>query len=166
MKLKKLLIAAVVSVCFIKLITVIGAIIIDEAKITGITPAELIFNGKKILVIFSDYFRDIYDGTIAENDPMWKLKVSMGNSIYYDAIKKIVEVFYLTFETSHSRLLSMSSSLKNAIFAPFLVVFLDTDETIPQSFTCCLSVYFLASLSKSDIISDILSVLRDSMHRL
>lgn len=58
----------------------------------------VIFNGMKILVIFLDYFNDISYGTYNSQDPMVDLKIAMGNSVYYDAIKKIVEVFYLTSE--------------------------------------------------------------------
>lgn len=69
------------------------------------------FDGCKILVVFQDYFniaRD-YGGYIEDNgdlSPEYYLKKSMGNSVYYDAIKKIVEVFYLTFEGSHAGLLT------------------------------------------------------------
>lgn len=58
----------------------------------------LIFNGMKTLVVFIDYFRDISYGTYNAEDPLVELKIAMGNSVYYDAIKKIVEVFYLTSE--------------------------------------------------------------------
>ena len=59
----------------------------------------LIFDGMKYLIIFSDYFENIIrEGEINEDDPLYSLKVTMGNSVYYDAIKKIVEVFYLTSE--------------------------------------------------------------------
>lgn len=66
----------------------------------------LSFNGLKILVIFLDYFHDITYGTYDSRDPMVDLKVAMGNSVYYDAIKKIVEVFYLTSEPTPGGLLA------------------------------------------------------------
>lgn len=56
------------------------------------------FNGMKYLVIFLDYFNIITEESIDANDPMHGLKIAMGNSIYYDAIKKIVEIYYLTSE--------------------------------------------------------------------
>lgn len=65
----------------------------------------LIFNGTKILVIFLDYFNISY-GTYNSQDPMLDLKIAMGNSVYYDAIKKIVEVFYLTYEPMPGGLLT------------------------------------------------------------
>lgn len=81
--------------------------------ITGMTGNDaneyydfLIFNGAKILVIFLDYFRDISYGTYDSQDPMVNLKIAMGNSVYYDAIKKIVEVFYLTSEPMPGGLLT------------------------------------------------------------
>lgn len=58
----------------------------------------LIFNGMKFLIVFIDYFNFIKKEDINENDPLYELKITIGNSIYYDAIKKIVEVFYLTSE--------------------------------------------------------------------
>lgn len=66
----------------------------------------LIFNGIKTLVVFLDYFRDISYGTYNAQDPMVNLKIAMGNSVYYDAIKKIVEVFYLTSEPMPGGLLT------------------------------------------------------------
>lgn len=54
-----------------------------------------IMNGTKILIIFIDYFNiktSLPDG----DDPSSILAREMGNSVYYDAIKKIVEIFYLT----------------------------------------------------------------------
>lgn len=68
----------------------------------------IIFNGMKLLVIFIDYFNFIKDGDININDPMYQLKIAMGNSVYYDAIKKIVEVFYLTSEPMPGGLLTTS----------------------------------------------------------
>lgn len=65
-----------------------------------------VFNGIKTLVIFLDYFNDISYGVYNSQDPMLELKIAMGNSIYYDAIKKIVEVFYLTSEPTPSGLLT------------------------------------------------------------
>ena len=58
----------------------------------------LIFNGVKVLVIFIEYFNDIIVGEVDEDDELYNLKTAMGNSVYYDAIKRIVEVFYLTSE--------------------------------------------------------------------
>ena len=52
----------------------------------------------KFLIVFIDYFNFIKKEDINENDPLYELKITIGNSIYYDAIKKIVEVFYLTSE--------------------------------------------------------------------
>lgn len=66
----------------------------------------LIFNGMKVLVIFVDYFNFIKDGDIDENDPLYSLKTTMGNSMYYDAIKKIIEIFYLTSEPIPGALLT------------------------------------------------------------
>lgn len=66
----------------------------------------LIFNGIKTLVIFIDYFNNISYGTYNSQDPMVDLKIAMGNSVYYDAIKKIVEVFYLTSEPMPGGLLT------------------------------------------------------------
>lgn len=68
----------------------------------------LIFNGMKVLVIFKDYFNFIRDEDINEEDPMYQLKLTMGNSIYYDALKRIVEVFYLTSEPMPGGLLKTS----------------------------------------------------------
>lgn len=67
-----------------------------------------VFNGTKYLVVFIDYFKitEEINYDIADNDPSYKLKMAMGNSVYYDAIKKIVEVFYLTFEPMPSALLA------------------------------------------------------------
>lgn len=66
----------------------------------------LIFNSMKVLIIFLDYFGEIFDGYIADNDSLYQLKASIGNSVYYDAIKKIVEVFYLTSEPMPGGLLT------------------------------------------------------------
>lgn len=66
----------------------------------------LIFNGMKILVIFIDYFNIIKSGDIREDDSLYELKIVMGNSVYYDAIKKIVEIFYLTSEPMPGGLLT------------------------------------------------------------
>lgn len=66
------------------------------------------FNGMKYLIIFLDYFNIITEEDInnsidnVENS----LKIMLGNSVYYDAIKKIVEVFYLTFEPIPNGLLT------------------------------------------------------------
>ena len=68
----------------------------------------LIFNGMKVLVIFLDYFNNIIDKYVDEDDPLYQLKISIGNSVYYDAIKKIVEVFYLTSEPMPGGLLTTS----------------------------------------------------------
>lgn len=65
----------------------------------------LIFNGMKVLVIFIEYF-NITDGYVDPTDPLSELRIAMGNSIYYDAIKKIVEVFYLTSEPMPGGLLT------------------------------------------------------------
>jgi hypothetical protein len=67
-----------------------------------------VFNGTKYLVVFIDYFKitEEINYDIADDDPSYKLKMAMGNSVYYDAIKKIVEVFYLTFEPMPSALLA------------------------------------------------------------
>lgn len=66
----------------------------------------LIFNGMKVLVIFVDYFDDILTGPVDENEELYYLKTEMGNSIYYEAIKKIVEIFYSTSEPMSGRLLT------------------------------------------------------------
>ena len=66
----------------------------------------LIFNGMKFLIIFIDYFNGISNGIYDSQDPMLELKISIGNSVYYDAIKKIVEVFYLTSEPMPGGLLT------------------------------------------------------------
>lgn len=66
----------------------------------------IIFNGMKYLIIFIDYFNFMKEGDINENDPLYSLKITMGNSVYYDAIKKIVEVFYLTSEPMPGGLLT------------------------------------------------------------
>jgi hypothetical protein len=66
----------------------------------------LIFNGKKVLIIFEDYFNFVTSGDLNPNNPLYSLKLNMGNSIYYDAIKKIVEVFYLTSEPMPGGLLT------------------------------------------------------------
>lgn len=66
----------------------------------------LIFNGMKILIVFLDYFNIVKDGDIDKDDPLYELKTSMGNSVYYDAIKRIVEVFYLTSEPTPGGLLT------------------------------------------------------------
>lgn len=61
----------------------------------------LFFNGSKILVIFIDYFHIMEENRLVnynEDDPEYYLKKVMGNSVYYDALKKIVEVFYMTTE--------------------------------------------------------------------
>lgn len=64
----------------------------------------IIFHGMKILIIFIDYFNIIEN--IDKEDQMHDLKNAMGNSVYYDAIKKIVEVFYLTSEPNPGGLLT------------------------------------------------------------
>ena len=97
---------------------IIKGIIPDEYEIrfvTGMIGNDVneyydfvIFNGKKILVIFKDYFQFVNVNDLDENDPMYDFKMSMGNSIYYDAIKKIVEVFYLTSEPMPGGLLTTS----------------------------------------------------------
>ena len=66
----------------------------------------IVFNGMKMLVVFLDYFNNISYGTYNSQDPLVQLKISMGNSIYYDAIKKIIEVFYLTSEPMPGGLLT------------------------------------------------------------
>lgn len=87
----------------------IGNVIEDEYNlccVTGMIGNDVnefydffIFNGIKYLVVFIDYFNGIMSSDdIDENDPLYSLKITMGNSVYYDAIKKIVEVFYLTSE--------------------------------------------------------------------
>ncbi len=58
----------------------------------------LVFNGKKVLIIFEDYFNFITNDDINSDDAIISITGMMGNSIYYDALKKIVEVFYLTSE--------------------------------------------------------------------
>lgn len=65
----------------------------------------LVFNGKKVLVIFEDYFNFVTDKDIS-NDSEVNITALMGNSIYYDALKKIVEVFYLTSEPIPGSLLT------------------------------------------------------------
>ena len=64
------------------------------------------FNGTKILIVFIDYFNFITDEFEDKDNPLYELKKSMGNSVYYDAIKKIVEVFYLTLEPMSGGLLT------------------------------------------------------------
>ena len=66
----------------------------------------IIFNGKKFLIIFMDYFNFVKDSDLIKEDPMYDVKVLMGNSVYYDAIKRIVEVFYLTSEPMPGGLLT------------------------------------------------------------
>ena len=66
----------------------------------------IIFNGMKYLIVFIDYFNGISNGIYNSQDPMLELKISMGNSVYYDAIKKIVEIFYLTSEPMPGGLLT------------------------------------------------------------
>jgi len=93
----------------------ISDIIVDEYEvrfITGMVGNDatecydfLIFNGKKVLVIFVDYFNFLTENEPEETDP-YKLKIIIGNSIYYDAIRKIVEVFYLTTEPMPGGLLT------------------------------------------------------------
>lgn len=67
------------------------------------------FNGTKNLVIFVEYFNIMQASDDQDSDhesPSHILKTAMGNSVYYDAIKKIVEVFYSTFEPVTSNLLT------------------------------------------------------------
>lgn len=66
----------------------------------------LVFNGKKFLIIFIDYFNFVKEEDLNKEDQMHELKVLMGNSVYYDAIKRIVEVFYLTSEPMPGGLLT------------------------------------------------------------
>lgn len=66
----------------------------------------LIFNGKKILIIFEDYFNFVTDDDQEIDDMSRVLQLSIGNSIYYDAIKKIVEIFYLSAEPMPGGLLT------------------------------------------------------------
>ena len=70
----------------------------------------LIFNGKKVLVIFEDYFNFVTDDDINSKDSIISIIGMMGNSIYYDALKKIVEIFYLTLEPNPGGLLTTSMS--------------------------------------------------------
>lgn len=60
------------------------------------------FNGKKVLIIFIDFFDIKTNEEIKPNSPDF----IMGNSVYYDAIKKIVEVFYITSELNPSGILT------------------------------------------------------------
>ena len=72
----------------------------------------IIFHGIKILVIFVDYFNIAKDYENLEDhmdyDPEYYLKKAMGNSVYYDALKRIVEVFYMTTEPMANGLLTTS----------------------------------------------------------
>ena len=66
----------------------------------------LIFNGKKIIVIFTDYFQFVTIKDLDPEDPMYELRMAIGNTIYYNAIKKIVEIFYLISEPMPGGLLT------------------------------------------------------------
>jgi hypothetical protein len=66
----------------------------------------VIFNGMKILVVFLDYFNGMIDGNLDKNNPFYQIQLTMGNSVYYDAIKKIVEIFYLTSEPTPAGILT------------------------------------------------------------
>ena len=69
----------------------------------------VIFNDMKYLIIFTDYFNNIIkESDLNEDDPLYAFKLTMGNSVYYDAIKKIVEIFYLTSEPMPGGLLTTS----------------------------------------------------------
>ena len=55
------------------------------------------FYGMKYLIIFMDYFKDFgKEDKLKEDDPLGIL----GNSIYFDAIKKLVDVFISTTTSS------------------------------------------------------------------
>ena len=66
----------------------------------------VIFNGMKVLVVFLDYFNGMIDGNLDKNNPFYQIQLTMGNSVYYDAIKKIVEIFYLTSEPTPAGILT------------------------------------------------------------
>jgi hypothetical protein len=71
----------------------------------------IIFNGMKYLIIFLEYFDILTEEEYNKfyndnNNPAGQFKAMVGNSPYYDSIKKIVEVFYLTSEPMPGGLLT------------------------------------------------------------
>lgn len=70
------------------------------------------FGGIKSLIIFADYFefvtqQEIDNYTYEDRQkPEVALKINMGNSTYYSAIEKIVDIFYLTFSPISNGLLT------------------------------------------------------------
>jgi len=69
-------------------------------------------NGTDIFVIFLDYF-NIKQNVPEGDDPASILARQMGNSVYYDAIKKLVEIFYVT--TCNISNILQGSVLMNAL---------------------------------------------------
>lgn len=80
------------------------------------------FYGSKNLIIFTDYFKDmIKDRADPEKDP---LEFAMGKSVYFDAIKKIVELFLCTstpMAEINSPLLAATSAANNYRFAGTII---------------------------------------------
>ena len=54
------------------------------------------FYGMKYLIVFMDYFKDFYTNKNTTDEIENTLNDLMGNSIYFDAIKKIVDTFIST----------------------------------------------------------------------
>ena len=89
------------------------------------------FYGMKYLVIFMDYFKDYHKPRVKqEDDP---LEFAIGKSIYYDAIKKLVEIVLATTVSMaefNSPALSATSAAANYRFAPTIIAALILHNTI------------------------------------
>lgn len=89
------------------------------------------FYGMKYLVIFMDYFKDYHKPRVKqEDDP---LEFAIGKSIYYDAIKKLVEIVLATTVSMaefNSPALAATSAATNYRFAPTIIAALILHNTI------------------------------------
>lgn len=89
------------------------------------------FYGHKFLVIFMDYFKEYHKPRASQDeDP---LEFAMGKSVYYDAIKKIVEVFLATtvcMAEINSPALAATSTAFNYRYDPTIIAALVLRSTI------------------------------------
>ena len=67
------------------------------------------FFGMKYLIVFMDYFNDLFSDKKSEDEIENNLNEWIGNSVYVDAIKKIVDV-YISTSTSAAELMGSLSS--------------------------------------------------------
>lgn len=88
--------------------------------------------GMKNLIIFMDYFEDLNKSYNPSNDIDKNLQELMGNSIYFDAIKKIVDVYISTTTNAAELMGSESTTAASNMyrFAGLLIAAKIIDDTI------------------------------------